>query len=92
MPLLEVDGLAKSFGAIGAVRGVSFTLERGEILGIIGPNGSGKTTLFNMVLGQLRPDAGQVRFDGRTSRAPRRCPSPRQESAARFNRCRCSGR
>jgi branched-chain amino acid transport system ATP-binding protein len=65
MPLLEVDGLAKSFGAIRAVRGVSFRLERGEILGIIGPNGSGKTTLFNMVLGQLRPDAGRVRFDGR---------------------------
>jgi branched-chain amino acid transport system ATP-binding protein len=65
MPLLEVNGLAKSFGAIRAVQDVSFTLERGEILGIIGPNGSGKTTLFNMVLGQLRPDAGQVHFDGR---------------------------
>ena len=65
MPLLEVDGLSKSFGAIGAVQGVSFTLEQGEILGIIGPNGSGKTTLFNMVLGQLQPDAGSVRFEGR---------------------------
>ncbi len=65
MPLLEVAGLAKSFGAIQAVQDVSFTLERGEILGIIGPNGSGKTTLFNMILGQLRSDAGGVRFDGR---------------------------
>jgi branched-chain amino acid transport system ATP-binding protein len=65
MPLLDVHGLSKSFGAIRAVQDVSFTLERGEILGIIGPNGSGKTTLFNMVLGQLRPDAGSVHFDGR---------------------------
>lgn len=65
MSLLEVKDLTKSFGAIRAVQGVSFTLERGEILGIIGPNGSGKTTLFNMVLGQLRPDVGQVHFDGR---------------------------
>jgi branched-chain amino acid transport system ATP-binding protein len=65
MPLLEVDGLTKSFGAIHAVQQVSFALERREILGIIGPNGSGKTTLFNMVLGQLPPDAGRVRFEGR---------------------------
>ena len=62
MPLLEVDGLAASFGAIRAVQSVSFSVEQGEILGIIGPNGSGKTTLFNMILGQLKPDAGTVRF------------------------------
>ena len=65
MSLLEVKDLAKSYGAIRADQGVSFTLEKGEILGIIGPNGSGKTTLFNMVLGQLRPDGGQVHFEGR---------------------------
>ena len=65
MPLLEVSGLTKSYGAIRAVQDVSFTLDKGEILGIIGPNGSGKTTLFNMVLGQLRPDAGRVHFAGR---------------------------
>ncbi|MEP7084964.1 MAG: ABC transporter ATP-binding protein [Betaproteobacteria bacterium] len=65
MPLLEVDGLCKSYAAIRAVQGVSFKLEKGEILGIIGPNGSGKTTLFNMILGQLRPDAGRVQFSGR---------------------------
>ena len=65
MPLLEVVALAKSFGAIRAVQGVSFTLDQGEILGIIGPNGSGKTTLFNMILGQLTPDAGRVKFEGR---------------------------
>ena len=64
MPLLDVDALAKSFGAIRAVDDVSFGVEPGEILGIIGPNGSGKTTLFNMILGQLAPDAGRVRFRG----------------------------
>jgi branched-chain amino acid transport system ATP-binding protein len=65
MPLLEVEGLAKSFGAIRAVDDVSFTLDEGGILGIIGPNGSGKTTLFNMILGQLAPVAGRVRLRGR---------------------------
>jgi branched-chain amino acid transport system ATP-binding protein len=65
VPLLEVVGLARSFGAIRAVDGVSFNIEQGEILGIIGPNGSGKTTLFNMILGQLKPDAGTVRFEAR---------------------------
>ena len=63
--LLEAAGLAKSFGAIRAVQDVSFAVDKGEILGIIGPNGSGKTTLFNMILGQLKPDAGTVRFNGR---------------------------
>jgi branched-chain amino acid transport system ATP-binding protein len=65
VPLLEVEGLAKSFGAIRAVEDVSFTLDEGGILGIIGPNGSGKTTLFNMILGQLAPDVGRVRLRGR---------------------------
>ncbi len=63
--LLSVAGLAKSYGAIKAVDGVSFEVEPGEILGVIGPNGSGKTTLFNAVLGQTKPTAGNVRFDGR---------------------------
>ena len=81
MPLLEVDGLAKSFGAIRAVDDVSFTLDEGGILGIIGPNGSGKTTLFNMILGQLAPDAGRVRLRGReitgaSPLAPSACRSP----------------
>jgi branched-chain amino acid transport system ATP-binding protein len=63
--LLEVDGLYKSFGGLMAISGVTFSLQEGEILGLIGPNGSGKTTLFNLISGVFRPDRGTVRFDGR---------------------------
>jgi ABC-type branched-subunit amino acid transport system ATPase component len=62
--LLELDGVAKHFGGIVAVDGVSFELREGEILGLIGPNGAGKTTLFNVVSGLVPPDAGSIRFDG----------------------------
>ncbi len=65
VPVLEVDSLSKSFGGVRAVDGVSFTLSSRELLAMIGPNGAGKTTCFNMVNGQLRPDAGSVRLDGR---------------------------
>ncbi|WP_238363995.1 ABC transporter ATP-binding protein [Mesobacterium pallidum] len=58
--VLSVRGISKSFGGIQAVRDVSFDVQKGEVLGLIGPNGSGKSTLFNCVLGQLRPDSGQV--------------------------------
>jgi branched-chain amino acid transport system ATP-binding protein len=62
--VLEVRDIAKSFGGVHAVRGVSFDVHEGEILGIIGPNGSGKSTLFNCILGQLLPTRGEVRVDG----------------------------
>ena len=62
--LLAVSGLAKSFGGVRAVAGVSFGLAAGEMLALIGPNGAGKTTCFNMVGGQLPPDAGSVRLGG----------------------------
>lgn len=62
--LLEVRDIEKSFGGVQAVRGVSFDVHEGEILGVIGPNGSGKSTLFNCILGQLMPGAGQVKVDG----------------------------
>ena len=73
MSLLEVRGLAKSFGGVRAVDDVSFELAAGELLALIGPNGAGKSTCFNMLNGQLRPDRGEVMFDGRpvTGRAPR---------------------
>ena len=64
-PLLEVRDLAKAYGAIQAVGGVSFDVMPGEIFGVIGPNGSGKTTMFNSVLGQIAPDAGAIRLSGR---------------------------
>lgn len=63
--VLQVTDLAKSFGGLNAVAGVSFEVREGEILGIIGPNGSGKSTLFNCILGQLSPTRGRVMLDGR---------------------------
>ncbi|MGH6944208.1 MAG: ABC transporter ATP-binding protein [Geminicoccaceae bacterium] len=65
MPVLEVTRLSKSFGGVQAVREVSFALEAGEICALIGPNGAGKTTCFNCLNGQIRPDAGSVRLNGR---------------------------
>src|SRR5438552_1832821 len=74
MPLLEVERLSKGFGGVRAVHDVSFTLDEGELLGVMGPNGSGKTTLFNLIAGALRPDAGRIRFQGHdvTGLAPHR--------------------
>jgi branched-chain amino acid transport system ATP-binding protein len=63
-PFLEVKNCVKHYGAIRAVDGVSFSVEPGEIVGVIGPNGSGKTTLFNSILGQIRPTSGHMEFCG----------------------------
>jgi branched-chain amino acid transport system ATP-binding protein len=71
--ILEVANLRKSFGGVVAVDDVSFGVREGEILGIIGPNGSGKSTLFNCVLGQLLPNGGEVRVDGRRTTGMRPC-------------------
>jgi branched-chain amino acid transport system ATP-binding protein len=62
--LLDVSGLTKDFAGLRAVNQVSFSVRRGEFVGLIGPNGAGKTTLFNLLTGFLRPTAGQVRFKG----------------------------
>ena len=64
MPLLEIQDLTKHFFKFSALSRVSVEVERGELLGIIGPNGSGKTTLFNCITGVLRPSGGRVRFKG----------------------------
>ena len=61
--LLRVRDLRKAFGGVVAVGGVSFELARGELLALIGPNGAGKSTCFNMINGQLRPDAGSILLD-----------------------------
>ncbi|WP_315766621.1 MULTISPECIES: ABC transporter ATP-binding protein [unclassified Bradyrhizobium] len=63
--VLDVREVKKSFGGITAVNGVSFDVQEGEILGLIGPNGCGKSTLFNCILGQLVPSSGEVRVDGK---------------------------
>jgi branched-chain amino acid transport system ATP-binding protein len=62
--LLEVRGLAKSFGALRASDGIDLQVREGETHAIIGPNGAGKTTLIAQLAGELRPDAGTVRFAG----------------------------
>lgn len=66
MAMLQVSGLAKSFGEIEAVKGIDFQVEPGEIYGLLGPNGAGKTTTISMVSGLLRPDQGQVHVQGRS--------------------------
>lgn len=63
-PILQVDALSKKFGSIVALDHVSFELEAGTILGLIGPNGSGKTTLLNILNGLYKPDSGDIRFSG----------------------------
>ena len=62
--ILKVDDLTKSFGGLMAAAHISFSIQQGERSAIIGPNGAGKTTLFNLLTGQLRPDEGQVYFQG----------------------------
>jgi ABC-2 type transport system ATP-binding protein len=64
VPMLVVEDLKKRFGALEAVRGVSFTLARGEVLGFLGPNGAGKTTTMRMIAGYLEPDAGRAVISG----------------------------
>jgi len=64
-PVLEVENVRRAFGGVRAVDGVSFALERGEIRALIGPNGAGKSTFFDILTGQLRADAGEVRWRGR---------------------------
>ena len=65
MPALEVDGLSKNYGEVRALRDVSFEVQGGEIFGFVGSNGAGKTTTMRIILGVLRPDAGEVRWDSR---------------------------
>jgi branched-chain amino acid transport system ATP-binding protein len=63
--VLEIVSLSKSFGGVHAVREVSFAVGAGEFLALIGPNGAGKSTCFNIINGQLAPDSGDVRLEGR---------------------------
>jgi ABC-type branched-subunit amino acid transport system ATPase component len=62
--LLAVENLAKSFGGVHAVDGVSFEIPRGSLTGMIGPNGAGKSTVLGMVAGAIKPDRGSIRLGG----------------------------
>ena len=64
MPLIEARNLSKSYGAIRAAHAVSFTVERGEVVGFLGPNGAGKSTTMKMLTGHLRADAGAAVIAG----------------------------
>lgn len=63
-PLLEVHDVTKRFEGITALDGISFEIHSGELVALIGPNGAGKTTFFNCLLGVLRPESGEMHFDG----------------------------
>jgi ABC-2 type transport system ATP-binding protein len=64
VPIIEVEGLVKTYAGVKAVDGISFTVDEGEIFGIVGPNGAGKTTTVESVEGLRRPDAGTIRVLG----------------------------
>jgi branched-chain amino acid transport system ATP-binding protein len=66
MALLEVQNVTKSFGGLNAIDNVSFSVERGELIGLIGANGAGKTTLFSVIAGNLKPTSGDIRLDGQS--------------------------
>jgi ABC-2 type transport system ATP-binding protein len=77
-----VENLAKSFGSLRAVKGVSFSVSAGEIVGLIGPNGAGKTTTINMILGVLEPTSGRIVIEGVDLRADRSAALARTNFAA----------
>jgi branched-chain amino acid transport system ATP-binding protein len=62
---LELDGVSKAYGALKVIDDLSVRLDAGQALGVVGPNGAGKTTMLQLAAGQLRPDAGRVRLEGR---------------------------
>src|SRR5207244_11472486 len=64
MPILEAEGLVKTYGSRRVVDGVSFSVEAAEIVGLLGPNGAGKTTSFRITCGMIEPDQGQVVLNG----------------------------
>lgn len=62
--VLEIQDVRKSFGGLKAVDGLTFSVETGEVVGLLGPNGSGKTTLMNLISGALKPSGGAIRLAG----------------------------
>jgi branched-chain amino acid transport system ATP-binding protein len=71
MTLLRLENVRKSYGGVAALRGVSFAVSAGEVVGLMGANGAGKTTAFSLIAGTQRPSAGEIWFDGlRIDRKP----------------------
>lgn len=62
--LMECDGVGKTFGGLEALKDVSFSVRKGDILGVVGPNGAGKSTILNLITGVLQPTKGQITFEG----------------------------
>lgn len=64
LPLLQLRGLTKNFGAVQALQGVNFEVHSGEVVGLVGDNGAGKSTMIKIVSGVFQPNSGQIIFDG----------------------------
>ena len=62
--MIAVNGVSKNYGSVTAVDDLTFTVDRGEVVGFLGPNGAGKTTTMRMITGTLQPDKGEILFDG----------------------------
>ena len=65
MHLLETNDISKTYAGRKVVDGVRLTVKRGEIVGLLGPNGAGKTTTFYMIVGLIKPEGGEIIFDGK---------------------------
>jgi branched-chain amino acid transport system ATP-binding protein len=91
-PLLVVEDLAKSYGGVHAVQGVSLAIPRGSLTGLIGPNGAGKSTVLGMIAGYIKPDRGTIRLEGQdiaglpAYRVARRGVTRTFQAASVFNR------
>ena len=88
-PILAASAVRKTFGGLVAVDDLTFAIEAGETVGLIGPNGSGKTTMLNMISGAARCDTGDIMFKARRSRGLPRIASHASASGARFNWSAC---
>ena len=90
--MLELTDLARRYGDVVALDGVSFCVEPGQLFGFVGPNGAGKTTTMRIVLGVLAADRGEVRWRGRAGRRrdARRASATCRRSAACTRRCACA--
>ncbi|MEG1956990.1 MAG: ATP-binding cassette domain-containing protein, partial [Lachnospiraceae bacterium] len=64
MSMLKVTDMQVYYGVIQAIKGISFEVEEGEVIALIGANGAGKTTLMRMICGVLKPTSGEVKFNG----------------------------